>query len=80
MNDINKEETAKRRYRKSYLMKEKVLKALSKNPNVTLHEIADYLEVSKRTIIRYTNELKEEGFVSRVGSKKTGFWEVKGEA
>lgn len=80
MNDINKDGMGKRRYKKSYLMKEKVLKALSKNPNVTLHEIADRLEVSKRTIIRYTNELKEEGFVSRVGSKKTGFWEVKGEA
>lgn len=44
--------------------------------NLTQDEIADKLGVSRFTIIRDIKLLKQNGFLSRVGSNKTGFWKI----
>ena len=50
------------------------------NPKITLDELALKLNKSRRTISRMIKKLQEEGIISRIGSDKTGYWEVKNEA
>lgn len=40
-------------------------------------ELSKELSVSFRTVQRYLSHLKEEGRIQRVGSNKTGTWQVK---
>ncbi len=55
---------------------EKILEAMKLNPSVRLAQIAEALNLNKRHIERLVSKLKKEGRVQRVGSDKTGHWEV----
>ena len=57
--------------------KKQILKLMQENDKITLIEIADKFNVTKRTILREINLLKLNGFVQRVGSEKSGYWKVK---
>ncbi|MBR5664740.1 MAG: winged helix-turn-helix domain-containing protein, partial [Bacteroidales bacterium] len=37
---------------------------------------AALIGISEATVKRRLNELKKEGFIVRIGSKKTGHWEI----
>ena len=56
--------------------KEKVYVAILNNPNITKPEIAALLRIGKTTVDNYITELKKDGKIRRVGSNKTGYWEV----
>jgi Fic family protein len=47
------------------------------NPKITIDELALKLNKSRRTVTRVLKKLQEEGIISRIGSDKTGYWEVK---
>lgn len=49
---------------------------LTADPFITAEELAELLGVTKRTILRKLAKLQEAGRVKRVGSNKTGHWEV----
>ncbi|MEI7526298.1 MAG: Fic family protein [Mariniphaga sp.] len=49
------------------------------NPKITINELALKLNKSRRTVTRVIKKLQEEGIISRIGSDKTGYWEVKNE-
>lgn len=49
---------------------------LTADPFITAEELAELLGVTKRTILRNLAKLQEAGRVKRVGSNKTGHWEV----
>jgi predicted HTH transcriptional regulator len=53
-----------------------ILKELSADPFVTYDEPTERLQLSPATVKRRVLKMKEEGLVRRVGSKKTGSWEV----
>jgi len=55
-----------------------VLFCVKQNPNFTLDQIAEHTELPKRTVSRNMKLLQETGAVKRVGSPKTGHWEVVG--
>ena len=59
---------------------QKILELLNKNvaTNVTLNSnnLAEKLGVSRKTIERDMTVLQEKGLVQRVGSNKTGHWEL----
>jgi len=38
--------------------------------------MAERLGVTKRTILRDIDALKEKGLIIRVGSEMTGYWEI----
>lgn len=40
--------------------------------------MAETLHVTKRTILRDINILKAKNIIARIGSEKTGHWEVMG--
>ncbi|MCF0116615.1 MAG: HTH domain-containing protein [Bacilli bacterium] len=49
---------------------------MKEKPNVTIAELSNELHKSRITIIRTINKLKEQGYLARVGSDKTGYWKV----
>jgi predicted HTH transcriptional regulator len=46
------------------------------NPKITLDELALKLNKSRRTITRNIKKLQNNGIIFRIGSDKTGFWQV----
>ncbi len=54
----------------------RVLNCLKENPNQTREEIASSVKLSKSTVARALEKLSEAGKISRIGSKKKGYWEI----
>lgn len=54
-----------------------VLKILAKNSSATYLDIADKLNVSRKTASKIIKLLKEKDIIVRVGSAKKGYWEIK---
>ena len=54
----------------------KVLQALKTNSESTIDEIATSISVSRETVKRSLKSLSEKGLIKRVGSYKTGYWEI----
>jgi len=55
---------------------DKIVELMQQNKDITIDQIAAVLDVSSKTIKRDIAKLKDEGKVSRVGSLKSGYWEV----
>lgn len=55
----------------------KILNLIKTNPKITIDDLSQKLKKSRRTITRLIKKLQEDGIISRVGSDKTGHWEVK---
>lgn len=53
-----------------------IIKLVSKNRDITSAQIAKKLKVSDKTIKRDIAKLKEQNMLKRVGSLKSGHWEV----
>ncbi|MGE0793303.1 MAG: RNA-binding domain-containing protein [Candidatus Woesearchaeota archaeon] len=53
-----------------------IIKEMSKNPSITYDALENLVGKSRRTIIRQVNMLKEKEIIKRIGSDKTGHWEV----
>ena len=53
-----------------------VLRLIAANPAITLQSVANTLGMTRRNIEAHVKTLREAGVLKRVGSKKTGHWEV----
>lgn len=53
-----------------------ILNELKNKNNITQQELSEKTGMSLRTIKRNIDMLKEERFIERVGSKKTGHWKI----
>ena len=53
-----------------------ILLALEVRPNYSGKELSDQLNIPFRSVQRYLANLKEKGFIERIGSKKSGYWKV----
>ena len=51
-----------------------ILKLIEKNEKISIQQIVEKIEVSKSTVERDLNELKEENKIEYVGSRKSGKW------
>jgi Fic family protein len=56
---------------------EAVLMLVKKNPQITRQQIADILQKDLRTIGRAVAKLQKSGKLTRIGSNKTGLWQIK---
>jgi len=54
----------------------RILSEIRHNPNITRPQLAKRLGRGSATISRGLASLKEQGYVGRVGSNKTGYWKV----
>jgi ATP-dependent DNA helicase RecG len=53
-----------------------ILELISGNPHISYDELAERLSRERSTVMRNIGKLKELGALRRVGSKKTGHWQV----
>ena len=58
-------------------LEQDVLGCLRENPRMTNAELIEKTGKSQRTITRALSTLKGKGLIVRVGSNKTGYWQVK---
>lgn len=56
--------------------KEKILNLIIKNKKIDRISLAKFLNVDLSTVKRDLLSLKREGVIKRIGSDKTGFWEI----
>lgn len=54
----------------------KILTEIRNNPNITKARLVEILSVGKTTIDKGMSVLKKKGYIERVGSNKTGYWNV----
>lgn len=57
---------------------EKILRAIRQDKQVTIAELADKNNVAARTIERHLKRLQESGIIQRIGSARSGHWEIQG--
>ena len=57
-------------------IKGKIIDLLRDEPNLTSQKIAKKLNISNPMTNKHIRELKEQGRLKRVGSNKTGHWQV----
>jgi fido (protein-threonine AMPylation protein)/DNA-binding transcriptional ArsR family regulator len=53
-----------------------ILKRIYGNPSITILELAAQLDLSDRAVKNNLNKLRDAGLVFRIGSDKTGHWQV----
>lgn len=53
-----------------------VFAVITKNPNLSKEKIAERIGMSRATVTRALAKLIENGTIQRVGSDKTGHWEI----
>lgn len=53
------------------------MEEIRNNPNITQVQLAQVIGVGVTTIENNIRFLKENGYIERVGSNKTGYWNVK---
>lgn len=54
-----------------------IILLISENKTVTQNDIVQKLRVSRATITKNIKILKENGYIKRIGSDRSGYWEVK---
>jgi len=54
----------------------KIIEIIKNNNKILLQEIANQLDVSRRTIRRDIEKLKKQNRIKRIGSEKGGHWEI----
>lgn len=69
-------ETGDKLGNKMFSAKEKVYYAILNNPQITKDEISILLGIGKTTVDNNIAALKKEGKLIRVGSNKTGHWQI----
>lgn len=56
--------------------RQRIITEMRDNPNITTSELHQILGISETAVENNLTFLKENGYVERVGSKKTGYWKV----
>ena len=55
-----------------------IINAIIENPNITTKQLVELTGIAIATIERDIRILKNNGVIKRIGSKKSGYWEFKG--
>lgn len=53
-----------------------IIEELKSNNKITQIELSQKTNIPLRTLKRYIDILKENGYIERVGSKKAGYWKI----
>lgn len=62
--------------KKKDLVRTKILEYIKAYPNSTMPEVASQVGASKRTVERVIADLKRTGVIRRLGSARSGSWEI----
>ncbi|MCR4627590.1 MAG: winged helix-turn-helix transcriptional regulator, partial [Treponema sp.] len=55
---------------------QKILDELKKNPYATMEELSVLVGIAKKNIFNNIKKLQENGLLRRIGSDKSGHWEI----
>ena len=55
---------------------QRIIGLIAKNGSITTTEMAEIIGISRRAVAKQIAKLKKEGIIKRVGSTKSGIWEV----
>ncbi|GHU11151.1 ATP-dependent DNA helicase RecG [Spirochaetia bacterium] len=55
---------------------DKILAIITNDSNTTYDEIADKLSLTRKTVQRHIQDLKNSGVIKRIGSDKKGHWQI----
>ena len=55
---------------------QRVLAAITQNTHITRKSLIEQLDLGESTVYRAIQKLKANGIIERIGSNKTGYWEV----
>jgi ATP-dependent DNA helicase RecG len=55
---------------------QKIIQLINENKNITSVEMAEKLELTKVAVEKQVAKLKQQGFIERIGSDKTGYWNL----
>ncbi|DAB31518.1 MAG TPA: cell filamentation protein Fic [Sulfurospirillum sp. UBA11407] len=69
--------TLKSDQKSNYKSDQKVLALMKENSRITIYELMEKLSMSESGIKKVIKKLKNEGLINRLGSLKSGYWEVK---
>ena len=61
----------------NYKSDQKVLALMKENSKITIYELMEKLSMNESGIKKVIKKLKDENIISRVGSLKSGYWEIK---
>lgn len=53
-----------------------IISAMRDNPNITINQLMIITGLSEPGVKKNLKQLKESGFISRIGANKNGYWEV----
>lgn len=53
-----------------------MISEIRNNPNVTYQQLANLLKISLISVDKNIKYLKDNGYIERVGNKRTGYWKV----
>ena len=76
-NDGTPKSTPKSSPKGSPKTKDLILEMILENSKISTAEIGEKLGISKRSVIKQTNQLKETDRLERVGSPRGGYWRIK---
>lgn len=57
-------------------MEEAIIAQIKLNPKVTVDQMAEKLQVNRRTILRCITLMKQNGTIKRIGSSRNGYWAI----
>ena len=55
---------------------QRVLECLKRTPDTTIDTIVEEIGVARETVKRALKTLREKGIIRRIGSDKTGYYEI----
>jgi len=53
-----------------------ILNIIVENNQISTRKIAEIMNISKRTVLRDIEKMKEENMIERIGSEKGGYWKI----
>ena len=56
--------------------RQQIISEMRDNPNVTIPELQKILGISETAVEKNIAFLRENGYIERIGSKRTGYWKV----
>lgn len=75
-NSDSYESSEKSSVKSSEKTRDKIVREMRNNPNVTIHELAMMLAISDRAISKHLKILQEQVIIRRVGADRGGYWEI----
>ncbi|MBR1414214.1 MAG: putative DNA binding domain-containing protein [Bacilli bacterium] len=72
-NDIN---IKNNRTAKSVQTMNRIINEISNNPHITTNQLMSKLNLGKTSVQSYVRELNAKGYITRIGSKKNGYWKI----